>query len=159
MKYSPPTNYGCQMDGVGRRSVPKNPKRNGFSFAELIISIALITFLFGLVAQINITISNAVLRNELHLAASEELDNILEQVAAIPYDQITTETASELNLIRTKNRLASWTMSLRTSETTSNVPTKRIEVVLASPVSQGIQVRRVYWKTLGIRTSQSEESP
>ena len=55
-----------------RMNVTGNPRRNGFSFAELIAAIALITLMFGLVAQINIAISSTVLRNELHLAASEE---------------------------------------------------------------------------------------
>ena len=141
-----------------RMNVTGNSRRNGFSFAELIAAIALITLMFGLVAQINIAISSTVLRNELHLAASEEIDNIIEQISTIPYEEITTDATNQLNLIRTKNRVASWELSVEVSEETNELATKRIEVVLESPSMQ-IRVKRVYWKTKVLQDVETGDVP
>lgn len=127
-------------------------RRRGIALAELIASFAIAAVIVTIVSQLVVTSRSIVARNSLRQRASEEILNLVEQVSALPYADIASETKWDEFLIRSSDATMSrWQLTLEVSELerepTDPLNSKRILITLNQGTTQNpILLRTAVWR-------------
>ena len=128
----------------------RSTRRRGFTIAELIASFAVAVVIVTMVSQLVVTSRISIARNALRQRANEEILNVVEQVATLPFAMIDAQVDwGELLLRAHDTTLSRWNLSLDVSDVVSNdkLQSKRIVITLQQDVKQNpIRIRTVTWR-------------
>jgi type II secretory pathway pseudopilin PulG len=109
----------------------RSKRRSGFSYVELLASVTVITIMMAVTAQMMTLVMVRMASTQRRTSALEAASNVLELVAAQPYDSI-DEASLELPVIRelVDQSLSDWEVALGVDVQDQPMPTKRIDVRL-----------------------------
>ena len=103
-----------------------------------------------MVAQLSVRASRQIRLSEHRRIATQEAGNLMEQVAAIPWDKLTPETSAQWQLADDLLKaLPGAKLTAAVTEQGDAIPAKRIELVVSwngEPGAIANQVRLVTWR-------------
>lgn len=126
-------------------------KRSGFTLVEVLIATVMLSALLAIAAQV--FAATAVQRRAAHqrLLAGEEASNVMEQVAAIPWEDLTSTGVAEIQLSPAAHAaLPDATLRIEITDTkVGEPPGRRIAVTVRwKPRAAGppLQTQLVAWR-------------
>ncbi len=118
------------------------PRRAGFTVAELTVAVVILAVALTLVAQLGIQSLHERARASAHLTAQEAAANVLEAARACPWDKLTAEWAARQRLPEANNKMG-WKLKVQVGPEPSRPQVKRVEVEVHWLTPQGKTARPV----------------
>jgi prepilin-type N-terminal cleavage/methylation domain-containing protein len=123
-------------------------RHSGFSMIELLVACTVATIGFLAIARLSYLCHRFVSRNETRLLMHQELQNVVEQVSCLPYEEVDNDAARKIAVPPLDHpRLKGMTLRIAVTAQQDPVPAKHIDVSIVDHNRQrGNIVRLSAWK-------------
>jgi Tfp pilus assembly protein PilE len=109
----------------------RSKRRAGFSYIELLVSVAVVTIMLGMTSQMMTLVMVRMAATQRRLSTLEAASSILEIVVSQPFGTI-DESSLELPSVRelTDEHLSDWNVQLRVETQDQPIAAKRVKLKL-----------------------------